>query len=95
MEYDRFQIEQPMIEMISRTITSFQTQDVSELVFRNVSGRLTDLIMQIICVKCSLSKDDNLASTCHCGGGYRTSLNKSELRTKLKMIKSGELSERG
>jgi len=69
-EYDRFQIEQPLIEMISRMITSFQTQD-------------------IICVKCSQSKDDNLAPTCHCGEGYRTSLNRGEMRTKLKMIRSG------
>ncbi|WVR03512.1 DNA polymerase epsilon catalytic subunit A [Kwoniella sp. DSM 27419] len=68
-EYDRFQIEQPLIEMISKLITSFQTQDV-------------------ICMKCSQSKSDNLAATCHCGGSFKTSLNRGDIRTKLKMIKS-------
>ena len=47
----------------------------------------------MICVKCAQSKDDNIAPTCHCGGAYRASLNKGEMRTKLKMIKSGKWSE--
>lgn len=70
-EYDRFQIEQPLIQMVSRIITSFQTQDV-------------------ICVKCSQTKDDNLAPTCKCGGAFRTSINKGEVKVRLRMIKSGE-----
>ncbi|WWD09045.1 DNA polymerase epsilon catalytic subunit A [Kwoniella europaea PYCC6329] len=68
-EYDKFQIEQPLIEMISKMITSYQTQDV-------------------ICMKCSSSKSDNLAATCHCGGSFKSSLNKNEMKNKLKMIKS-------
>ncbi|OCF45186.1 DNA polymerase epsilon catalytic subunit A [Kwoniella heveanensis CBS 569] len=68
-EYDRFQIEQPLIEMITKMTTNFQTQDV-------------------ICMKCAQSKSDNLAATCHCGGSFRTSLNRAEMRTKLRMIKS-------
>lgn len=70
-DYNPFQIEQPLIEMVSRVISSWQTQDV-------------------ICTKCNQSKDDNLAPTCRCGGGYRTSLNRGETKTRLKMIKSGE-----
>lgn len=72
-EYDRFAIEHPLIDMVSRIVTSWQTQDV-------------------ICQKCSQSKSDNLAPTCHCGGAFRPSLNRSELTNKLKMIQSGELS---
>ncbi|KAK8845494.1 DNA polymerase epsilon catalytic subunit A [Kwoniella newhampshirensis] len=68
-EYDRFQIEQPLIEMITRLLTMYQTQDV-------------------ICQKCSQSKADNLAATCGCGGSFKPSLNRNELRTKMKMIKS-------
>jgi hypothetical protein len=30
-EYDRFLIERPLIDMVSRLVTSFQTQDVSFL----------------------------------------------------------------
>ncbi|KAL7418809.1 DNA polymerase epsilon catalytic subunit [Cryptotrichosporon argae] len=67
--YDRFKIEQPLIETVSRTITSWQTQDV-------------------VCVKCSQSKSDNLAPTCGCGGSYRPALNRVELKNKLKMIQS-------
>lgn len=37
-----------------------------------------------------MSKDDNIAPTCSCGGSYRTSLSRVEVKTKLKMIKSGE-----
>lgn len=40
VEYDRFQVEQPLIEMISRMITSFQTQDVCRHL--SVHGRLAD-----------------------------------------------------
>ncbi|WRT63732.1 DNA polymerase epsilon catalytic subunit A [Kwoniella shivajii] len=68
-DYDRFQIEQPLIEMISKMVTSYQTQDV-------------------ICMKCSSTKSDNLAATCHCGGSFKSSLSKNELKWKLKMIKS-------
>lgn len=68
-EYDRFQIEQPLIEMVTKTITNYQIQDV-------------------ICLKCSQTKSDNLAATCKCGGGFRTTSNRNELKTKLKMIKS-------
>jgi hypothetical protein len=41
-------------------------------------------------VKCGQSKDDNIAPTCGCGGSYKTSMNRGELRTRLRMIKSGE-----
>ncbi|ORX34724.1 hypothetical protein BD324DRAFT_652983 [Kockovaella imperatae] len=68
-EYDRFQIERPLIDMISRMVTSFQTQD-------------------LVCLKCNLSKDDNLAPTCQCGGSFKPSLNRGEMRNKLRMIKS-------
>ncbi|ORY22632.1 hypothetical protein BCR39DRAFT_551237 [Naematelia encephala] len=68
-EYDRFTIEQPLIEMVSRMITSYQTQDV-------------------ICAKCNQSKDDNIPPTCKCGGAYKSSVNKGEAKTKLRMIKS-------
>ncbi|RSH85546.1 DNA polymerase epsilon catalytic subunit [Saitozyma podzolica] len=68
-EYHHFQIEQPLIQMVSRLITAYQTQDV-------------------VCTKCSMSKDDNIAPTCSCGGSYRTSLSRVEVKTKLKMIKS-------
>lgn len=50
---------------------------------------------QVICVKCGQSKDDNLAATCGCGGSYRTSLNRGEGKTRLKMIKSGEFTFKG
>ncbi|WVW81918.1 DNA polymerase epsilon catalytic subunit A [Kwoniella bestiolae CBS 10118] len=68
-EYDKFQIEQPLIEMIAKMITAYQTQDV-------------------ICMKCSSSKADDLAATCHCGGSFKPSLNKNEMKMKLKMIRS-------
>ncbi|WVQ80319.1 DNA polymerase epsilon catalytic subunit A [Cryptococcus sp. DSM 104549] len=68
-EYDRFQIEQPLIEILQKMITSYQTQDV-------------------VCIKCSQTKSDNLAATCNCGGAFRTSLNRNEMGTKLRMIKS-------
>ncbi|KAK4686206.1 DNA polymerase epsilon subunit 1, partial [Tremellales sp. Uapishka_1] len=68
-EYDRFQIEQPLIEMISKLINTYQIQD-------------------IVCVKCHQSKSDNLAPTCGCGGGYRTTTNRAELKNRLKMINS-------
>lgn len=47
-------------------------------------------MFQVICTKCNQSKDDNLAPTCRCGGGYRTSVNRAETKTRLRMIKSGE-----
>ncbi|WWC85914.1 DNA polymerase epsilon catalytic subunit A [Kwoniella dendrophila CBS 6074] len=68
-EYDKFQIEQPLIETITKIQTSYQTQD-------------------IICMKCNSSKSDNLAATCHCGGSFKSSLNKNELKMRLKMIQS-------
>jgi len=45
----------------------------------------------VICNKCNQSKDDNIAPTCQCGGSYKTSMNRAELKTKLKMIQSGML----
>lgn len=68
-DYDRFQIEEPLIEMVSKMVGAFQTQD-------------------IICAKCGQSKDDNLAPTCQCGGAFKTSVNRGEGRTRLKMIAS-------
>ncbi|RXK36753.1 DNA polymerase epsilon catalytic subunit A [Tremella mesenterica] len=68
-EYDSWQIQRPLISLISRMITTWQTQDVN-------------------CSKCGQSKDDNISSTCHCGGSFRSSLNKGEMKMKLKVIKS-------
>lgn len=41
---------------------------------------------QIICTKCSTSKDDNLAPTCHCGGSYKPSLNRNEMKGRLRVL---------
>jgi DNA polymerase epsilon subunit 1 len=68
-EYDRFAIEHPLIDMVSRTVTAWQTQDV-------------------ICLKCSESKSDNLAATCRCGGSFRPALNRNDTTARLKMIQS-------
>lgn len=90
-EYDRFQIEQPLIEMVTKTITNYQIQDVSLIIgYQKVGSLLTSFVHQVICLKCSQTKSDNLAATCKCGGGFRTTSNRNELKTKLKMIKSGK-----
>jgi len=78
--------------MVSRLITAYQTQDVSRgrepQITRQIEESKADA--QVICVKCAQSKDDNIAPTCHCGGSYKTSMNRGEAKNKLKMIQSGE-----
>jgi hypothetical protein len=67
-------------------ITSYQTQDV-RLSYLWICV-VTDLL-QVMCVKCNQSKDDNLAPNCRCGGSFRTVMNRGEMKTRLKMILGG------
>ena len=41
---------------------------------------------QVVCTKCHTSKDDNLAPTCHCGGSYKPSLNRNEMKGRLRVF---------
>ncbi|WVN90957.1 DNA polymerase epsilon catalytic subunit A [Cryptococcus depauperatus CBS 7841] len=68
-EYDRLQIEQPLIETVTKMIAHYQIQDIA-------------------CQKCRQSRADNLAAACSCGGGFKTTTNRNDLKTRLKMIKS-------
>jgi hypothetical protein len=49
-EYDRFQIEQPLIEMISRIINSYQIQDVSGSSDRRTSACLPSWFQTTSCM---------------------------------------------
>jgi DNA polymerase epsilon subunit 1 len=96
-DYDRGQIEGPLIEQITRLRAAYQLQDVSSHQVSISSDQTSNPIIrvpafQLSCLKCSQIKTDYLSPTCSCGGAFRGAVSKFDLKRRLQSILSSELS---